>query len=297
VQKRWALIKTRLRPESSELRRGKPAVAEAMARQGKNKHPPSLTLRRGKVKTKMKNKFNIDYFLTYPLIFVILGIFLLPKLAFLSSITEQNIISATNKERVGLSIPALSTNELLTKAAYAKAKAIIESQTFQHDIGDRRFSSWVKDVDYKYTYIGENLALDFTTSEGAIKAWLNSPSHKKNLLNDKFKEIGVAVVEHRFQGKNTTIIVQIFGTPVMPLNNIATNPEIKTEQAVIESQPASDNVNLAPVAYQPNLFESSRDIVYNKKVNAIILLNFVTILFLTVAFAGHRLIRTHNKSS
>lgn len=270
--------------------------ASATAWQSKNKHqnPPSLTLRRGEAKTKMK-KFNVDYFLTYPLIFIILGIFLLPKLAFLSSITEQNIIDQTNKERVSLSIPALTTNALLTKAAYAKAKAIVDSQTFQHDIGDKHFSSWVKDVDYKYTYVGENLALDFTTSEGTIKAWLNSQSHKKNLLNDKFKEIGVAVIEDKFQGKNTTIIVQIFGTPVIPLSNVAVEPKI--EKAAVKIDNNSDKINLAPVRYQPNLFESSRDIIYNKKVSAILILNFVTILFLTVAFVGHKTISSQKKLS
>lgn len=250
------------------------------------------------MKTKSLGKFNIDYFLTYPLIFIILGIFLLPKLAFLSSITEQNIIKLTNEERVSLGIPALTTNDLLTKAAYAKAKAIVDSQTFQHDIGDKHFSSWVKEVNYKYTHVGENLALDFTTSEGTIKAWLNSTSHKKNLLNDKFKEIGVAVVEDKFQGKNTTIIVQIFGTPVAPLNNATVAAEPKIEKVAVKTDDNLDkNFSLSPVRYQPNLFESSRDIIYNKKVSAIILLNFVTILFITVAFASHRIIRSHKKST
>lgn len=246
----------------------------------------------------MKNKFNIDYFLTYPLIFIILGIFLLPKLAFLSSITEQNIIKLTNEERVSLSIPALSTNELLTKAAYAKGRAIIESQTFQHDIGDKRFSSWVKGVDYKYIYVGENLALDFTTSEGTIKAWLNSPSHKKNLLNDKFKEVGVAVIEDKFQGKNTTLIVQIFGTPVVPLGNESIATEQKTEKVTVKTDEGlNKNVGLSPVKYKPNLFESSRDIIYNKKISAIIILNFVTILFLTVTFVSHKTISSRKKIS
>lgn len=242
-------------------------------------------------------KLNIDYFLTYPLIFIILGIFLLPKLAFLSSITEQNIIKLTNEERVNLGIPALATNELLTKAAFAKGRSIIESQTFQHDIGDRKFSNWVKDVNYKYVYVGENLALDFTTSEGTIKAWLNSPSHKKNLLNDKFKEVGIAVIEDQFQGKNTILIVQIFGTQiiapnsqVIAQNEIEINP-IKTENNLSQSK----NIGLSPVMYEPNLIQSSMDIIYSKKIFAIIILNFVTILFLTLFFVSHRIINSQKK--
>lgn len=240
-------------------------------------------------------KLNIDYFLTYPLVFIILGIFLLPKLAFLSSITEENIIKLTNEERLSLSIPTLTKNELLTKAAYAKGKSIIESQTFQHNIGDKKFSTWIKDVNYKYVYIGENLALDFTTSEGATKAWLNSPSHKKNLLNEKFKEIGVAVMEGDFQGKSTTLIVQIFGTPIVSANNETLTKGSESNKTSTQAE-ENKNINIKPVEYQPNLFESSMDVIYNKKISAIVLLNFITIIFLTTFFTIHRIINFNKKS-
>ncbi len=61
-------------------------------------------------------------------------------------------------------------------------------------------------------YAGENLARDFSNASDAINAWMNSPTHKENILNPKYREIGVGVVEGDLAGSDTTIIVQFFGT-------------------------------------------------------------------------------------
>jgi len=148
------------------------------------------------------------------LLVVLVGIFLLPTIAYPSSINEENIIKLTNNERTKAGLNIVTANQLLAKAAFEKGQAIIEHQRFKHDLDNKRFSAWIKDTGYEYAYVGENLAIDFVTSEGVIKAWLKSPSHKKNLLNSNFKEIGVAVIENEFQGANTILIVQIFGEPL-----------------------------------------------------------------------------------
>jgi hypothetical protein len=148
------------------------------------------------------------------LIVIMIGVFLLPKTAYLSTITPEKIIEATNKERNKASLSALISNPLLEKAALAKAEAILDSQNFDHEIGGRRFSAWVKDSGYQYSIVGENLAIDFVTSEGVLKAWLNSPDHKKNIYNEEYQEIGVAVIEGNFQGQGTIVVAQIFGTPL-----------------------------------------------------------------------------------
>lgn len=148
------------------------------------------------------------------LLLVVMGVFLWPNIAFLSDITSDNIIKLTNQERLAENKALLIANKQLTEAAHAKAKAIIESQKFQHNIEGQKFSTWIKDAGYEYSFIGENLAIDFVTTEGVTKAWLSSPTHKKNLLNERFTEIGVAVVDGTFKGEHSIIVVQIFGTPI-----------------------------------------------------------------------------------
>lgn len=152
------------------------------------------------------------------------GAFLLPRLAYASMLSDENIIKLTNEVRNGEGLDGLNANQLLTKAAYDKAEAIFAAQEFKHDIENRKFSNWVKESGYEYQSIGENLAIDFTTSENAMDAWLESPTHKKNILNPKFEEIGVAVKEDEFQGHKSLLVVQIFGKPAKGQNVASAQP-------------------------------------------------------------------------
>lgn len=151
--------------------------------------------------------------LWFSLLALVIGIFLLPIIVYSSDITSENLIKLTNQERINQGINALTANQLLTQAAYVKGNEIMNAQKFRHNLNDKKFSYWVREAGYNYSYIGENLAIDFITSEGIVKAWLNSSSHKKNLLNHQFSEIGIAVIESEFNGQNTTLVVQIFGAP------------------------------------------------------------------------------------
>ncbi len=71
---------------------------------------------------------------------------------------------------------------------------------------------WIEDADYDYNYAGENLAMDFTSAEKMNDAWLTSPTHRANILNEKYKDIGVAVKEGVINGRATIVVVQMFGS-------------------------------------------------------------------------------------
>ena len=122
----------------------------------------------------------------YSLLGVLTGIFLWPQLASLSAVSAEKIVELTNKERDAAGFDALTTNRLLAEAAHAKGIAILSSGIFQHNIGERKFSDWIREAGYEYSYVGENLAMDFVTGEGAIRAWMRSETHRKNILNAGF---------------------------------------------------------------------------------------------------------------
>jgi len=60
---------------------------------------------------------------------------------------------------------------------------------------------------------GENLAIGFLDSEEVYQAWNNSPSHKANLFNPNYQDIGITVLKGDFQGNETYVVVQLFGAP------------------------------------------------------------------------------------
>ena len=164
-------------------------------------------------KNEYKRQISLNFKLS--LLSTLIGIFLWPHLAYLSAITPEEIIALTNQERELAGLNALTANQLLTQAAIAKGKAILKSQTFKHSIDNKKFSSWIRDVGYNYSYAGENLAIDFLTSQTVVEAWKNSPMHKKNLLSHYYREIGVAATQGKFQGQDTTVVVQIFSSPAV----------------------------------------------------------------------------------
>jgi len=190
---------------------------------------------------------------------ILIGIFLLPNLAYLSDITAENIINLTNQERQTAGLNTLTSNQLLTQAATLKGQAILESQNFSHNIDNKKFSSWVRDVGYNYSYVGENLAIDFTASEDIMRAWENSPLHKKNLLSPYYQEIGVAAVDGKFQGQDTTIVVQIFGAPTLA----------SAQPSTIHSNLNYSNLNLAD-----NQFNSAKNLLNYSIVNKELLANY-----------------------
>lgn len=197
---------------------------------------------RSKINTKNKLAnllfIGINRRITVSLLVILIGIFLLPLTAFLSTISEENIINITNNERQKNGLNDVTANQYLSMAAHNKALAIFKVQEFSHEISDKKFSAWIKETNYDYTFVGENLAIDFVTSEGAMSAWLKSETHKKNILNERFKEIGVAVVSGTFDGKISTLVVQIFATPSksLVLNNTIPSADISSSKNIALSE-------------------------------------------------------------
>lgn len=198
-------------------------------------------------KSREANKKLIVNFKNFWLISILMVFFLLPNTAYFSSISEQDIIDTTNEIRNNLGLNKLIPNTLLIAAARQKANDIFKYQSFQHNLNGEKFSSWVKKTNYEYYYVGENLAINFTTSEKVIDAWLDSETHRKNIVNENFKEIGVAVVDGEFQNKKTTVIVQIFGSPLSEIKNITPTSQLSTSSKPIilnnsnQSKNKSDN--------------------------------------------------------
>ncbi len=136
-------------------------------------------------------------------------------LGFSSQIFPEKILELTNRERAKAGAPPLKLNPLLNEAAQRKAGDMFAFNYWAHTSPSGRDPwSFFKEVGYRYLYAGENLARDFSSPEAVVSAWMASPSHRENILNPKYREIGVSVVDGTLGGLDTTLVVQLFGTPV-----------------------------------------------------------------------------------
>jgi uncharacterized protein YkwD len=126
---------------------------------------------------------------------------------------EQTLITLTNQERTKHGLKSLTYNKKLQAAAEAKAYDMLNKDYFDH-VSPDGVTPW-KFIDksgYAYTKAGENLAIDFQTVAGAVPAWMDSPTHRANILKAEYKETGIARVKGEYQGRQTVVVVQIFGT-------------------------------------------------------------------------------------
>jgi len=153
-----------------------------------------------------------------------------------SDLTQAQIIKLTNAARANNGVKALTTNAALNSGAQLKANDMLSKQYFAH-VSPTKVTPWYwfKKAGYNYSAAGENLAIDFTTSEDVIEAWLASASHRKNLLSTQYKDIGVAVASGKMNGVTSTVIVQFFGVAVKTKQQ----PQKVTPKAVTPAKPAT----------------------------------------------------------
>lgn len=143
---------------------------------------------------------------------LVLLFFTYPNPAEFSTITINRIIELTNKARQEQGLLPLKHNQTLDLAAQKKAENMLKNNYFSHTSPDGiKPWHWFKQVEYNYTFAGENLAMNFIEAEDAIQAWLDSPSHRDNILSENYEDIGVAVAIGVLEGQETTLVVQLFG--------------------------------------------------------------------------------------
>lgn len=128
----------------------------------------------------------------------------------------KEVIDMTNKNRADNGkLAALKENSKLDSSAQKKLDDMLSLQYFEHvSPSGVSVSDLAKGSSYEYIIIGENLALgNFKDSKALVDAWMASPGHRANILNGKYTEIGVAVGHGMYQGRDTWLAVQHFGTP------------------------------------------------------------------------------------
>ncbi len=147
-------------------------------------------------------------------------------LGYAADISQADVISQTNAQRMLLGLPPLKESRLLDQAAYLKAQDMFNKQYWAH-VSPEGVEPWsfFKQVGYEYRYAGENLAKDFATTESMVLAWMKSPKHKENIINPHYTQIGVAVKNGVLNGVETTLVVQMFGSPRNGLPSLASGDE------------------------------------------------------------------------
>lgn len=153
-----------------------------------------------------------------------------------SEITIDNLLEGHNKVRVSYGLAPLKISQSLNTSAQRKALEMLETDCWSHYCPEGR-SPWefFKEAGYDYLLAGENLAEGFYNTEDVVVAWMNSRTHRENILKADYEEVGFGIVQGYFQGREDNVIIAVhFGTPspnpvrdfISPITGDLTSPTL-----------------------------------------------------------------------
>lgn len=158
-----------------------------------------------------------------------------------TTIDTAQLLDETNSARQQQGLLGLRVNEDLNEAAALKAQDMFANNYWAHNSPSGVSPwKWLADVGYTYTIAGENLAKNYPNASATVGAWLESPSHRENMLNDRYTEVGFAVVEGVLEDRQTTLVVAYYGAPRI----IAVEGTSDTVAPEVVAAPLNENLNI-----------------------------------------------------
>lgn len=138
-------------------------------------------------------------------------------LAYATEMSVSALLSATNQQRANNGLGALTVNSLLNSSAQAKANDMVAKNYWSHNTPSGQ-EPWVffDAAGYEYSKAGENLAYGFGTSGETVVGWMNSPSHRANILDTMYTEVGFGFANSSdfVSTGNETIVVAHYAKPL-----------------------------------------------------------------------------------
>lgn len=120
---------------------------------------------------------------------------------------SNDILIAINKVRVENNLPILEAYSVLEQTALQKINEIESTQKAEHGLN---WSVKIKEKIPNYKVTGENMAQGYNNVESLVKAWLDSPLHKKNILDKSYTKTGITIKKITLNGIEQYAVVQHF---------------------------------------------------------------------------------------
>ena len=117
-----------------------------------------------------------------------------PAVPAVETAMATEVLNLVNAERAKVGAPALKFHKELQDAAVIKSKDMADNNYFSHQ--SPTYGSpfdLLQSLGISYTAAGENIAAGQPSAESVMKAWMNSPGHKANILNTNYTHIGVGI--------------------------------------------------------------------------------------------------------
>lgn len=126
---------------------------------------------------------------------------------------ERTLLKLLNKERVKKELPELKPQPVLFKVARAHSENMARQEKMEHVLDGKTPGQRVLGAGYDYGKISENIAVSDSPDaplEMVVKSWMDSKTHRDNLLSDKVTETGLGIARNK---KGEVYYTQVFARP------------------------------------------------------------------------------------
>jgi uncharacterized protein YkwD len=104
------------------------------------------------------------------------------------------VLGLANTERAKVGCRAMRMDGRLRTAARRHSADMQRRRFFAHTNPSRvAFSQRIVAAGYPRTYMAENIAKGYPTPRAVMAGWMKSPGHRANLLNCRYKAMGVGL--------------------------------------------------------------------------------------------------------
>jgi uncharacterized protein YkwD len=140
-----------------------------------------------------------------------------------SSALAAQVVAAVNSARADRGLGPLRISRNLTAAAGRHSREMAENGYFEHRSADgsafwKRIARYYPAGRFQIWSVGENLlwSSPATDARGAVRMWMRSPTHRRNMFEPRWREIGISALHVPaapgvYKGLDVTIVTADFG--------------------------------------------------------------------------------------
>ncbi len=198
---------------------------------GNNYHPHILHPKRALLYSGVL--FASKVILVATIIALPLPVFVMPDVL---AIQQERLVELVNNMRRQEGRSPLTAAAKLNYSSGLRATDMADHSYFSHTSPNGQvLANFLGQAGYAYQTAGENLAMGFGDAETLFNAWVKSPSHYANLIDNDYADTGVGLASGMYNGAPTVYVAEHFGTAKL------------VAAALQKSTPVKKNLAIAPL--------------------------------------------------
>lgn len=131
------------------------------------------------------------------------------------AIDPVDFVNEINKAREKVGAPALRLSTTLMRAANMRAQVIQKYQNFSHQDPHEgiELGTVLPKLNYHFVYATENIGMGGISAPDFVNGFMNSTTHRNNLLDPKLTDTGAAFADGPYKQYYVNYAVQLFAIP------------------------------------------------------------------------------------